>query len=159
DLSAFTLAAGVRLLEERRPDLMYLSLTDYIQHKHAPGSQTANDFYAMIDSYAERLDALGAVVVITADHGMSAKSRADGAPAVLDVEDEVAAILRAAGRSVEGLRVILPITDPYTVHHGALGSFASVYLPAGSDPAATRDALRAIDGIEQVQVREDAAER
>jgi phosphonoacetate hydrolase len=35
-----------------------------------------------------------------------------------------------------GTRVILPITDPYVVHHGALGSFATVYLPAGSDAAA-----------------------
>ena len=32
-----------------------------------------------------------------------------------------------AGRA----RVILPITDPYVVHHGALGSFATVYLPEG----------------------------
>ena len=27
-------------------------------------------------------------------------------------------------------RVILPITDPYVVHHGALGSFATVYVDA-----------------------------
>ena len=29
-------------------------------------------------------------------------------------------------------KVILPITDPYVVHHGALGSFATLYLPAGT---------------------------
>mgnify|MGYP006151175575 CR=1 FL=1 len=28
-------------------------------------------------------------------------------------------------------RVILPITDPYVVHHGALGSYATVHLPGG----------------------------
>jgi len=31
-------------------------------------------------------------------------------------------------------RVILPITDPYVVHHGALGSFALVYLTDGISP-------------------------
>src|SRR5262249_6290860 len=36
ELSAFVLAAGVALMRRDRPDLMYLSTTDYIQHKHAP---------------------------------------------------------------------------------------------------------------------------
>jgi phosphonoacetate hydrolase len=153
DLSEFVLAAGVEILAGRGADLMYLSLTDYIQHKHAPGTETANAFYQMIDSYAARLDELGAIVVLTADHGMSAKSDAAGNPRVVFVEDEVR---RVTGES-DGLRVILPITDPYTVHHGALGSFASVYLRDGVDRAAA--ALRGIDGIEGVYERAEAAER
>jgi phosphonoacetate hydrolase len=47
-------------------------------------------------------------------------------------------------------RVILPITDPYVVHHGALGSYATVYLPADADIAALKSELAAIDGIEAV---------
>ncbi|GAB3762516.1 phosphonoacetate hydrolase [Microlunatus parietis] len=154
DLSEFVLAAGVRLLADRRPDLLYLSLTDYIQHKHAPGTEVANDFYAMIDNYAGQLDALGAVVVITADHGMSGKSDPAGAPRVIYVEEE-------ANRVLDGpeARVILPITDPYTVHHGALGSFASVYLPDGADPAVVGSALARIEGIQAVHTRADAADR
>ena len=46
DLSEFVFAAGVKLLETRRPDLMYLSTTDYVQHKCAPGTPEANDFYS-----------------------------------------------------------------------------------------------------------------
>ena len=38
ELSEFVFAAGVRLLETRPIDLMYLSTTDYVQHKCAPGS-------------------------------------------------------------------------------------------------------------------------
>jgi phosphonoacetate hydrolase len=38
DLSEFVFAAGVKLMQTRRPDVMYLSTTDYIQHKHAPGT-------------------------------------------------------------------------------------------------------------------------
>ncbi|HEY8360702.1 MAG TPA: alkaline phosphatase family protein, partial [Ramlibacter sp.] len=47
DLSEFVFAAGVRLLETVRPDVMYLSTTDYVQHKAAPGTPDANAFYAM----------------------------------------------------------------------------------------------------------------
>ncbi|MFD4910767.1 phosphonoacetate hydrolase [Kitasatospora purpeofusca] len=160
DLSEFALAAGLRILETRGADLMYLSLTDYIQHKNAPGTEAANDLYEKIDHYAGRLAELGATVVLTADHGMSAKTDAQGRARVVFVEEEVRRILGVpADAEAEGLRVILPITDPYTVHHGALGSFASVYLPEGADRAATIDALRAIGGIQEVHGREEAVER
>ena len=142
---------------------MYLSLTDYIQHKHAPGTETANDFYAMIDSYAAELDALGAIVVLTADHGMSAKTDETGTARVIYVEDEVRRILGVPAavsnsEGAEGIRVILPITDPYTVHHGALGSFASVYLPASADRNLVIDQLRILDGVQAVHSREEAVD-
>jgi phosphonoacetate hydrolase len=158
-LSEFTLAAGVEILQRRGADLMYLSLTDYIQHKHAPGTEAANAFYQMVDHYAGRLARLGAVVVLTADHGMSAKTDAAGRPKVLYVEDEVRRILGTADTDPgsDGVRVILPITDPYTAHHAALGSFASIYLPVGSDHADTLHAVRALDGVEAALSREAAA--
>jgi phosphonoacetate hydrolase len=163
DLSEFVLAAGVTILGSRGADVMFLSLTDFIQHKHAPGTETANDFYAMIDFYAAKLDELGAVVVLTADHGMSAKSDASGSARVVFVEDEVRRTLGlttiSGSGSDDGVRVILPITDPYTVHHGALGSFASVYLPPDADVNAVIEALRKLDGVEAVHTRDDAAQR
>ncbi|WP_166906667.1 phosphonoacetate hydrolase [Mycobacterium sp. DL440] len=161
ELSEFVLAAGVAILQSRGADLMYLSLTDYIQHKHAPGTEVANGFYEMIDSYAARLDELGAIVVLTADHGMSAKTDSAGKPNAVYVEDEVRRILgiSADGVGAGDVRVILPITDPYTVHHGALGSFATVYLPADSDRCAVIDGLRAVEGVQEVLEREAAARR
>lgn len=162
DLSEFTLAAGVAILKSRGADLMYLSLSDYVQHKHAPGTAPANAFYEMVDSYAAQLDELGAIVVLTADHGMSAKTDDTGTAKVLYVEDEVRNILgldpAAKGdEGADGVRVILPITDPYTAHHGALGSFASVYLPAGADLDQVIEQLRRLDGIEAAHSREHAA--
>lgn len=159
ELSEFTLAAGVAILQSRRADLMYLSLTDYIQHKHAPGTEVANDFYAMIDRYASMLDELGAVVVLTADHGMSAKTDESGAAKVIYVEDEVRRLLGrpAVPDADDGIRVILPITDPYTVHHGALGSFASIYVPADAPINVVVEGLRALDGVDQVLGRDEAA--
>ena len=154
DLSEFVFAAGVKLMQQRRPDVMYLSTTDYIQHKHAPGTAGANAFYTMMDGYLAQLDALGCVIALTADHGMNAKVGMDGKPDVIYLQDWFDAWLGTAAA-----RVILPITDPYVVHHGALGSFATVYLPASADTAAACTRLQAVLGIEVVLPRAQAAER
>jgi phosphonoacetate hydrolase len=122
ELSEFVFAAGVKLLHQMKPDLMYLSTTDYVQHKYAPGSEGANRFYAMMDKYLGELDAGGAILVIVADHGMKDKHLSNGEPDVLYLQDVLDAKF-GAGKT----KVILPITDPYVVHHGALGSFATVY--------------------------------
>ncbi|WP_374447894.1 phosphonoacetate hydrolase [Stella sp.] len=154
DLSEFVFAAGVRLLETKRPDIMYLSTTDYIQHKHAPGTPVANAFYAMIDRHLAAMDRLGAVVALTADHGMNAKFGPDGAPQVIYLQTVLDAMLGEGAT-----RVILPITDPYVVHHGALGSFATAYLPAGADAAAVAARLSALPGMELVLDGDAAARR
>ena len=124
ELSEFVFAAGAKLLETHWPDLTYLSTTDYVQHKCAPGAPEANAFYAMMDRYLERMDGMGAVIGLTADHGMSAKTDAAGRPRVLYLQRVLDDTLGDGAA-----RVILPITDPYVVHHGALGSFATVELP------------------------------
>jgi phosphonoacetate hydrolase len=154
DLSEFVFAAGVRLMQTRRPDVMYLSTTDYIQHKHAPGTEGANAFNRMMDGYLGQLDAMGCVIALTADHGMNAKIGMDGLPNVIYLQDWFDERLGAAQA-----RVILPITDPYVVHHGALGSFATVYLPVGADRARVCAQLGALRGMESVLTREEAAER
>jgi len=150
-LSEFVFAAGVKLAETFKPDLMYLSTTDYIQHKTAPGTKIANDFYAMIDHYLGRLDALGYTILATADHGMNDKHHADKAPSVVYLEPLFESWL-GKGQA----RVILPITDPYVVHHGALGSFATVYLPEGADRAALIARLKLISGVQVAMTREAA---
>ena len=142
DLSEFIFAAGVKLMERDRPDVMYLSTTDYIQHKHAPGTPDANAFYAMMDGYWARLDALGCTVALTADHGMNAKHGDDGAPRVIYLQELLDDWLGAGAA-----RVILPITDPYVAHHGALGSYATAYLPVGADKAEVCARLSEVPGI------------
>jgi phosphonoacetate hydrolase len=154
DLSEFVFAAGVKIMERDRPDVMYLSTTDYVQHKHAPGTPAANDFYAMMSGYLARLDALGATIALTADHGMNAKTDAAGKAQILYLQDWFDGELGASQA-----RVILPITDPYVAHHGALGSFATAYLPAGADTAELFARLRRLPGIELVLSRSEAASR
>ena len=153
-LSEFVFAAGVKLMERDRPEIMYLSTTDYIQHKHAPGTTVANAFYAMMDAHLARLEALGCTVALTADHGMNSKHDAEGKPDVLYLQDLLDGWLGAART-----RVILPITDPYVVHHGALGSFAVIYLPADIAPAEMASRLAALPGIEMALGKAEAAAR
>ena len=153
-LSEFVFAAGLQLMQRQRPDVMYLSTTDYVQHKHAPGTDGANAFYTMMDGYMGKLDAMGCVIALTADHGMNAKVAMDGTPDVIYLQDWFDSWLGAAVA-----RVILPITDPYVVHHGALGSFATVYLPADVDVQQARAKLASIRGVESALTRAEAAQR
>jgi len=153
-LSEFVFAAGVKLMQARRANVMYLSTTDYVQHKHAPGSAEANAFYRMMDGYLAQLEDAGCSIALTADHGMNAKTRLDASPNVIYLQDLLDGWL-GAGRA----RVILPITDPYVVHHGALGSYATVYLSGGSDARALAQRLSALRGIEVVLPRHEAAVR
>nr|WP_199899620.1 alkaline phosphatase family protein [Sneathiella glossodoripedis] len=136
-------------MDEFQPDIMYLSTTDYIQHKHAPGTPVANDFYTMLDRYLAQLDARGAVIALTADHGMKSKFAEDGQPDVIYLQDVLDDWL-GAGKA----RVILPITDPYVVHHGALGSFATAYLPEEHREDII-DRLKSLEGIEKSLSRKE----
>lgn len=155
DASLYVLRAGVRLLQAGRADFLYLSTTDFMQHAYAPDEKPALDFYAAIDVELGRLAAAGAVLGITADHGMNAKQRADGSPNVIYLETEL------VKRFGAGFRVILPITDPYVVHHGALGSFAQVHLPPDHGARITLaqviEWLRDRPGITEVLPRDTAA--
>ena len=154
-LSEFVFAAGVRLAQTRKLDLMYLSTTDYIQHKWAPGTQGANDFYAMMDRYLAQLDALGWVIGLTADHGMNAKHNPQTCePNVIYLQDLMDEWLGA-----RKARVILPITDPYVVHHGALGSFATLYLPRDVDVRQVIERIGGLEGVEVVLDNRAACER
>ncbi|MCX7151150.1 MAG: phosphonoacetate hydrolase, partial [Proteobacteria bacterium] len=154
DLSEFVFAAGVKIMEKHRPDLMYLSTTDYVQHKAAPGAPAANAFYQMMDPYLAALEKMGCTVALTADHGMNDKYGADGKPNVIYLQDVLDGWL---GQGVA--RVILPITDPYVVHHGALGSFATAYLPATVDVPGLLARLAAMPGIELALSRAEGCTR
>ncbi len=151
EASLYVLRAGVALVAAGRSDFLYLSLTDYMQHKYAPEAVESLEFYAGIDTQVGRLLELGAVIGITADHGMNAKTDALGAPQVIFLET---ALNRQFGG---GFRVICPITDPYVVHHGALGSAVVVHLPPGADAAAVERWLWEQRGVTEVYDRRLAA--
>ena len=145
DLSLFVLDAGVEILASERPDLMYLSTSDYVQHKHAPGEPEADAYHHAVDAAVGKLIAGGATVAVTADHGMNDKSAADGTPNVIYLEDALNARFGAGT-----VRVICPIADPFVRHHGALGSFVRVHLRKPGDVAAMMEFSAAMPGVELV---------
>jgi phosphonoacetate hydrolase len=155
ELSLFVLEAGLRILKRDRPDIMYLSLTDYIQHKYAPGAEEANRFYENLDEKFGRLAELGAVVALTADHGMNDKSKPDGSPNVIWLQD----ILDSEFGKGD-TRVICPITDYFVAHHGALGGFVRVYCRGGrAKPEQIMKVIEPIKGIESVLDKRAACAR
>ena len=150
DLSLFVLDAGVKILSAFGPSLMYLSTSDYVQHKHAPGEPEADAYHRAVDTVVGKLIALGATVAITADHGMNDKSAADGTANVIYLEDQL------NGRFGAGtVRVICPIADPFVKHHGALGSFVRVHLRKPADVAAMMAFSGTLSGVELVLDKAD----
>jgi phosphonoacetate hydrolase len=154
DLSLFVLDAGVALLERGKARLIYLSLSDYVQHAHAPGTPEADAFNRAIDDRVRRFVELGAVVGLVADHGMNDKALPNGQPHVIFLEDE---LNRRFGAST--VRVICPITDPFVRHHGALGSFVRVYARGAADIPALMAASTELPGIALVLDAANAAQR
>jgi len=153
-LSERALAEGARLLQSSPPDVMYLSTSDYVQHKHAPGDAEANRFYGAIDRSLAEIDRLGATLVVTADHGMRAKADAVGQVRAVFLQDVLDGWLGA-----DAARVVLPITDPYVLHHGALGSCAMVYLAAPENAGALAGRIQALAGMEVAVARDEACTR
>jgi phosphonoacetate hydrolase len=152
ELSLFVMEAGIKLLEQQRPDLMYLSLTDYIQHKYAPGERDCNVFYENLDNAFGRLVELGAVVGLIADHGMNDKAKDDGSPNVIWLQD-----LLDEEFGKDTTTVICPITDPFVAHHGALGGFVRVYCNESTTPERTLRFIEQLPGVESVYDRIAAA--
>jgi len=152
ELSLFVLDAGIKLLKEQKPDLLYLSLTDFIQHAHAPGSEEANNFYIEMDRRFGILQENGALVALTADHGMGDKSDENGDPNVIWLQD-ILDLNPGAGTC----RVICPITDAFVGHHGALGGFVRIYLENRDDRNKVYEIVKAIEGVEKVWTAENVA--
>ncbi len=154
DLSLFVLDAGIELLDRAAAELLYLSLSDYVQHAHAPGASEADAFNRAIDDRLRRFVELGAVVGLVADHGMNDKALPNGEPNVIFLEDEL------NGRFGAGaVRVICPITDPFVRHHGALGSFVRGYAQRGADIPSLMAESEALPGVALVLDAPNAAQR
>lgn len=151
DASIYVLRAGVSLLKSGQADFLYLSTTDFIQHAYAPEDDEALQFYAGIDVQIGLLHKLGASIAITADHGMNPKQKPDGSPNVIYLESRLNEKFGAE------FRVILPITDPYVVHHGALGSFAVIHAPRTASLERVREFLISLPGVTEVHTRPEAA--
>ena len=151
DASVYLLEAGAALVEQGKADFLYLSTTDYMQHKYAPQEPESLEFYQSLDASIGRLLSAGCIVAATADHGMNAKNNDSGEPNIVYVES----LLNE--KFGGGVRVVCPITDPYVVHHGALGSLVMVHLDEPDKIDEVGAFLYRQAGITEVYDRELAA--
>ena len=154
ELSLFVLDAGIKLLHDRRPDILYLSLTDFIQHGHAPGDPVADQFYIDLDNRIKRLVELGAVVGLIADHGMNDKADDQGEANVIWLQD---ILDQAIGENQ--CKVICPIADAFVGHHGSLGGFVRVYCDSGALHDPIIEVVNDIPGIEKVWTAHEVSKK
>ncbi len=127
--SHYALELGLALSRHLQPVLLYVSLTDAVQHAEPPGSPLSDRYLVELDRLVGCYLDAGWRLGLVADHGMNAKTGADGTPNVA----HLGSALEAAGIAAH---VVLPITDPHVSHHAALGSGAWVHV-ARSAPGAT----------------------
>jgi phosphonoacetate hydrolase len=83
---------------------------------------------------------------------MNDKSKADGTPNIVFLEDLLDKQF-GSGKT----QVILPITDPYVKHHGALGSYATIYFKQPISATAAMNLLDKQPGVELVLNRAASA--
>lgn len=148
EVNRWVLDAGRYAMSREPFDLVYLTTTDYAMHTYGPQRPESARHVALLD------EGLGAIleqspesrVLVTADHGMSDKSR------MLHLPGELARYGITA-------RAVPVIKDRYVVHHSNLGGSIYVHLDNPADMNAALDALRNLDGVEGALPVEEAAQR
>jgi len=153
DASIYLLELGLHAMQQRQKDpaladtpaVYHLSTSDALQHQYPPGSSEANAFYHKFDALLGNFDQAGALVGVTADHGMNDKSRYDGSPRVMFA----GSVLREHGIACH---ILLPIAGGRQM----LGSYATVHLENKDQLVAALAVLREEPGVYQAIGRDDA---
>ena len=140
--SHYALELGLALGDRLDVELLYVSLTDAVQHANPPHSPLSDTYLTRLDELVGAYLDAGWRLGLVADHGMNAKTN-------IRYLGDALSIFGTA-------HVVLPITDPYVAHHAALGSACWVHVSADEHDAC-RAVLEAEPGVEEVLDREDAA--
>jgi phosphonoacetate hydrolase len=148
DCSHYALELGLELGDRLEIELLYVSLTDFVQHAAAPGDELSDRYLVRLDELVGEYVDRGWRLGLVSDHGMNTK--ANGEPRVRYLGD---VLDRARVRSAH---VVLPITDPYVVHHASLGSACWIYAE-GDELERAEEVVADQPGVEQVLSREQAA--
>ncbi len=149
EVNGWTIRAATEAMKRGPADIVYISTTDFAMHTYAPEEPESQRHISILD------DAIGDLIeanpdvtlLLTADHGMSPKSR------MLDLEGT----LLERGIAVQAVPII---KDRYVVHHNNLGGCMFIYMDAGHSERVDEAAqeLRETAGVERVYSRAEAAE-
>jgi phosphonoacetate hydrolase len=129
--------------------LVFIHTTDYPMHRYPPEAGESRAHLQRIDGFlkaAAEADP-GLAFIVTADHGMNAKST------VLNLGKAL------ARRGVEVKVAMSAERDQYPRHHGGHGGTAFVYLKSPADTGKAVRALGKIEGVEEALTRDEAARK
>ena len=140
--------AAREVLTKDSPDLLYVTTTDYATHTLPPEDDRSQWNINQLDCLlGDILNVSSDVeIVVTADHGMGAKTRA------LDLN----LILKDGGITANAIPII---KDRYIVHHQNLGGAAYVYLNDLSTVEKAMALLKEEKGIEAILPSMEAVRR
>ena len=147
EVNAWTIKAANAAIDKYRPKFAYITTTDYAMHKFAPQTRESKDHLQMIDAEVGNLvrKYSNATILISADHGMSAKTHLVDLGKIL------------ADKGIENNSVPI-IKDRYVAHHNNLGGCYIIYLDEVNVNRAI-DILNAIEGVDSALKREDAVNK
>ncbi len=145
EVNSWLLRAAETVLDKQAPDFIYVATTDYVCHKYAPNENEAQRHLSLIDERIGQLQTkLGEnLLCMTADHGMSAKTKAINLESALAVEDIVS-------------WVIPTVKDKYVVHHSNLSGSAYIYI-IGKQTDEVSNIINDVEGVERILTAEEAA--
>jgi len=148
EVNGWIIDAARHILSQEAYDLVYLATTDYAMHTYSPEQPESAAHLALLDTALGRLmDSLpDAQILITADHGMSAKTQMIHLPDIL------------AREGIQSQAVPI-IKDRYTVHHSNLGGCIYVYLQNPGQIDQAIQVLDQVEGVDEALSREQAAQR
>ena len=152
EVNGWVIRAGSYIMShlQQEAGLVYLTTTDYAMHTYGPEEPQSQEHISILDSaIGELVEAHPDVtLLVTADHGMSRKTR------MVDLKEALAKY---------GIRAnpVPIIKDRYVVHHSNLGGCMFIYLESGelSKLSEAVNVLRETAGVQEALPREEAAAR
>ena len=145
EVNGWVVRAASYIMSHRPADLVYITTTDYAMHTYGPTEPESQQHMSILDDAIGELvaDHPEAAVLVTADHGMSAKKR------MLDLKEVL------AGHGIRSHPVPV-IKDLHVVHHSNLGGCMYIHLEPGDMKEAVK-VLRETAGVEEAMDRDEAA--
>jgi phosphonoacetate hydrolase len=148
EINYWLMATAIDVLKNR-PDIgcLYVHTTDYPMHTWAPEAPESKEHLARMDDLIGQamIAAPDAAFLVTADHGMNAKS------VCWDLE-------KICARQGVPIRCAVSTgRDRYVKHHRGCSGASYVHLKNPLDAARVRDILSGVKGVERVMTRDEAA--
>jgi phosphonoacetate hydrolase len=147
EVNGWVVKSASYIMSKHPADLVYITTTDYAMHTYGPDHPQSQKHLSILDeAIGELVEAHPDItLLVTADHGMSRKSRMVDLKHILE--------------SCHIRSITIPIIkDRYVVHHANLGGCMYVYLQP-RDLAEALKVIRETPGVEDAISREEAVAR